>query len=69
MFLKPQMDIGNPQCNAELNRKVGKSVCTHVCTTCEGFFWETRRSFFLGISVVLFNIMTGFSSQYCRGYT
>lgn len=55
------MDIGNRQCNAELNSKVSKNVCAHACTACE-YFLKRRRVFSLGILVVLFNIMTGFSS-------
>lgn len=54
------MGIGNPQGNAELNSKVSENVCARVCTACD-FFWKSMRVFSLGISVVLFNIITGFS--------
>lgn len=47
------MDIGNPQCNAELNRKVGKSVCTHVCTTCEVFLGNEEEFFPWNFSSVI----------------
>lgn len=39
------MEIGNPQGDAELNSKVSKNVCAHVCTAYD-FFLEKDDSFF-----------------------
>lgn len=60
MFLKTQIDIGNPLGNAESNSKLSKNVCADVSAAC-GFFWKSISFIFLEVSVVSFNIMTGFS--------
>lgn len=44
-FLKPQMDIGNPQCNADEQKGVKECVCMYVLLA--SLFWKRRRVFSL----------------------